>query len=140
MLDNTLPLILFLTPKCLFLTQGFSPSCHGYSLVHSYGKKIHITEDQEEKVAEVLVRFTGPVMSFLLRKFTSSQKAVGYLPNIGVTIAPLGVSCHTGCYCSTLGSQLGKIVDYPPAPTALIALSRSMKASQQEGSILVGKT
>lgn len=24
MLDNTSPLILFLTPKCLFLTQGFS--------------------------------------------------------------------------------------------------------------------
>lgn len=53
-------------------------------------------------------------MSFLLRELTSNQKAIGYLPNIRITIAPLGMSCHTGCYCSTLDSQLGKTVDYTP--------------------------
>lgn len=42
----------------------------------------------------------------------SNQKAIGSSHDIPATIAPVGMSCQTTCYCSSQGSRLGMVDAY----------------------------
>lgn len=84
-----------------------------------YGYKHKYLEDSWATLRKIIIastlrlmisqaRFTVPGMDFFLK---SKQKVVVYLLSSHVRIAPVGVSCLLGRYCSTQAPALGKTTD-----------------------------
>lgn len=72
-------------------------------------------------------------MNFILQKALKSYlKVIGYFHDAHATIAPVGTSRQTSCFCSSIGSQLDKINDYFFPPVVGIAPSSTIKANQLE--------
>lgn len=60
-------------------------------------------------------------------ELTSNQKAIGYPHNIRAAIAHMGISCHSGCYCSMLGSQF----PHPQMPLSTFEYDESYPAQMK---------